>query len=57
MVKSIIRTDQWNLNPSSEVKNYLQATVSDYRAFCQALSYVSNLIKFDTDFSLANIGN
>ncbi|MGL5078115.1 MAG: IS200/IS605 family accessory protein TnpB-related protein [Waterburya sp.] len=41
MVKSIIRTDKWNLNPSTEDKrNYLQATVDEYRAFCKALSYV-----------------
>ena len=40
MVQSIIRTDKWNLNPSSEVKSYLQATVEEYRAFGKALSYV-----------------
>lgn len=40
MVKSIIRTDKWNLNPSTEDKVRLQATVDEYRAFCQALSYV-----------------
>ena len=40
MVKSIIRTDNWNLNPSTEDKICLQATVDEYRAFCKALSYV-----------------
>ncbi|MEM7593824.1 MAG: transposase [Cyanobacteria bacterium P01_A01_bin.83] len=40
MVKSIIRTDNWNLNPSIEDKICLQATVDEYRAFCKALSYV-----------------
>jgi putative transposase len=40
MVKSIIRTDNWNLNPSTEDKICLQATVNEYRAFCKALSYV-----------------
>ncbi len=40
MVKSIIRTDKWNLNPSTEDRINLQATVDEYRAFCQALSYV-----------------
>jgi putative transposase len=40
MVKSIIRTDKWNLNPSTEDQTNLQATVDEYRAFCQALSYV-----------------
>ncbi|MGK7892108.1 MAG: IS200/IS605 family accessory protein TnpB-related protein [Xenococcus sp. (in: cyanobacteria)] len=40
MVKSIIRTDKWKLNPSKEDKICLQATVNEYRAFCQALSYV-----------------
>ncbi len=40
MVKSIIRTDKWNLNPSTGDKISLQATVDEYRAFCKALSYV-----------------
>ncbi|MDJ0532436.1 MAG: transposase [Xenococcaceae cyanobacterium MO_207.B15] len=40
MVKSIIRTDKWILNPSSYDKIYLQATVGEYRVFCKALSYV-----------------
>ncbi|MGK7896857.1 MAG: IS200/IS605 family accessory protein TnpB-related protein, partial [Xenococcus sp. (in: cyanobacteria)] len=40
MVKSIIRTDKWKLNPSNEGKIWLQATVDEYRAFCKALSYV-----------------
>lgn len=40
MVKSIIRTDKWNLNPSTEDRICLQATVDQYRAFCKALSYV-----------------
>jgi putative transposase len=40
MVKSIIRTDKCNLNPSNEDKLNLQATVDEYRAFCKALSYV-----------------
>ncbi|MGL5794995.1 MAG: hypothetical protein ACRC06_11435 [Waterburya sp.] len=40
MIISIIRTDKWNLNPSTEDKIYLQATVNEYRAFCKALSYV-----------------
>ena len=40
MVKSIIRTDKWNLNPNAEDKIYLQLTVDEYRAFCKALSYV-----------------
>ncbi len=40
MVKSIIRTDKWNLNPSTEDRINLQATVDEYRAFCQAISYV-----------------
>ena len=40
MVKSIIRTDKWNLNPSLEDRMNLQATVDEYRAFCKALSYV-----------------
>ena len=40
MSKSIIRTDNWNLNPSTEDKICLQATVNEYRAFCKALSYV-----------------
>ena len=40
MSKSIIRTDNWNLNPSTKDKFCLQATVDEYRAFCKALSYV-----------------
>ncbi|MGL5835608.1 MAG: hypothetical protein ACRC1Z_20610 [Waterburya sp.] len=40
MVKSIIRTDNWNLTPSTEDRFCLQATVNEYRAFCKALSYV-----------------
>lgn len=40
MVKSIIRTDKWNLNPVAEDKVNLLATVDEYRAFCKALSYV-----------------
>ena len=40
MVKSIIRTDKWNLNPTTKDRVSLQATVDEYRAFCKALSYV-----------------
>jgi IS605 OrfB family transposase len=40
MTKSIVRTDKWQLQPSSEVLNYFRATVAEYRAFCKALSYV-----------------
>ncbi len=40
MAKSIIRTDKWNLNPVTEDKLNLLATVDEYRAFCKALSYV-----------------
>ncbi len=40
MVKSIIRTDKWILNPKAEDKLCLQLTVDEYRAFCKALCYV-----------------
>jgi len=40
MTKSVVRTDKWQLQPSSEVFNFFWATVAEYRAFCKALSYV-----------------
>lgn len=40
MVNSIVRTDQWQLNPTPEQLSHLEATVSEYRLFCKALSYV-----------------
>lgn len=40
MVNSIVRTDRWQLNPTSEQLSYLEATVGEYRLFCKALSYV-----------------
>lgn len=40
MSKSIIRTDKWHLQPSPEVRLHLTETVSKYRAYCKALSYV-----------------
>lgn len=40
MSKSIVRTDKWILQPSSDVMLHLSATVAEYRAFCKALSYV-----------------
>ncbi len=41
MVNSIVRTDRWQLNPTPEQLSYLEATVSEYRLFCKALSYVA----------------
>lgn len=40
MNSSIVRTDKWTLNPTSDVKAYLKLTVQEYQAFCKALSYV-----------------
>ena len=40
MNNSIVRTDRWQLNPTPEQLSYLEATVSEYRLFCKALSYV-----------------
>lgn len=40
MAQSIVRTEKWILQPSPEVRLHLEATVSEYRAFCKALSYV-----------------
>ncbi len=40
MSHSIVRTDKWQLNPTPEIKRYLEMTVDEYRAFCRALSYV-----------------
>jgi putative transposase len=40
MGSSIIRTDKWSLNPSSEAMRYLEMTVNQYRAYCKALSFV-----------------
>lgn len=40
MSNSIVRTDRWKLNPSSEIKDWLNATIAEYQAYCKALSYV-----------------
>lgn len=40
MSNSIVRTDKWTLNPTPEIKQYLEMTVAEYQAFCKALSYV-----------------
>lgn len=40
MTNSIVRTDRWQLNPTPEQHEFLEATVNEYRAFCKALSYV-----------------
>jgi IS605 OrfB family transposase len=40
MTNSIVRTDRWQLNPTPEANRYLEMTVSEYRLFCKALSYV-----------------
>ncbi|MGC9504275.1 IS200/IS605 family accessory protein TnpB-related protein [Baaleninema sp.] len=40
MDKTIIRTDKWQLRPSSKARLQLEATIDEYRAFCKALSYV-----------------
>lgn len=40
MTNSIVRTDRWQLNPTPEQHEFLDATVNEYRAFCKALSYV-----------------
>lgn len=40
MVHSIVRTDRWFLKPSRQTTEHLVATVSRYRAFCKALTYV-----------------
>lgn len=40
MTNSIVRTDRWQLNPTPEQHEFLEATVDEYRAFCKALSYV-----------------
>ena len=40
MSSSIVRTDKWKLNPSPEAMCYLEMTLSEYRAYCKALSYV-----------------
>ncbi|HAA29134.1 MAG TPA: transposase [Cyanobacteria bacterium UBA8553] len=40
MVQSIVRTDRWFLKPSRQTTEHLAATVTQYRAFCKALTYV-----------------
>lgn len=40
MSHSIVRTDRWFLKPSRQTTEYLAATVTQYRAFCKALTYV-----------------
>jgi IS605 OrfB family transposase len=40
MSSSIVRTDRWTLNPTPDIKHYLELTVSEYQTFCKALSYV-----------------
>lgn len=40
MVQSIVRTDRWFLKPSHQTTEHLAATVTQYRAFCKALTYV-----------------
>lgn len=40
MTHSIVRTDRWFLKPSRQATQQLAAMVSQYRAFCKALTYV-----------------
>jgi putative transposase len=40
MKQSIIRTDKWHLSPTTEVGEWMSSTVTEYRAFCKALSFV-----------------
>lgn len=40
MTKSIVRTDKWTLNADLSAMRQLEQTVSEFRAYCKALSFV-----------------